>query len=38
VIFGGGRTAVVSIVSGVFAGSISCNSCKIHVDYYHIFR
>jgi hypothetical protein len=36
-IFGGGRTAIVSTVSGVFAGSISCNRCKIHVENYHIF-
>ena len=36
-IFGGGRTAVVLAVSRVFAGLISCNFCKIHVEHYHIF-
>jgi hypothetical protein len=36
-IFGGRRIAVVLAVSRVFAGSISCNSCNIHVEHYHIF-
>jgi hypothetical protein len=36
-IFGGGRTTVVSTISGVLARSISCNRCKIHVENYHIF-
>jgi hypothetical protein len=36
-ILGGGQTAVVSTVSGVLAGSISCNRCKIIVEHYHIF-
>jgi hypothetical protein len=36
-IFGGGRTAVVSTVSGVFAGSIIYNRCKFPVEHNHIF-
>jgi hypothetical protein len=36
-IFGGGRTSVVSTISGGFAGAISCNCCNIHVEHYHIF-
>jgi hypothetical protein len=30
-------TAVVLVVSGVFAGSISYNRCEIHAEHYHIF-
>jgi hypothetical protein len=36
-IFGGGRTSVVSTISGGFAWAISYNFCKIHVEHYHIF-
>ena len=36
-IFGGGQTAVVLTVSGIFAESISCNRYKILVEHYHIF-
>jgi hypothetical protein len=36
-IFVGGRTAVVLPVSIIFAKSISCNHCEIHVEYYLIF-
>jgi hypothetical protein len=36
-IFGGERTAVVLVVSGIFVGAISCNHCKNHVEHCHIF-
>jgi hypothetical protein len=36
-IFSGGRTSVVLIVSGIFAGVISCNHCGNHVELCHIF-
>jgi hypothetical protein len=36
-IFGGGRTAVVLVVSGIFSGVISCNHYKNLVDLCHIF-
>jgi hypothetical protein len=37
-IFGGGRTTVVLVVSGFFAGATSSNHCENHVELYHIFR
>jgi hypothetical protein len=36
-IFGGGRTAVVLVVCGIFAGAISCNHYENHVELCHIF-
>jgi hypothetical protein len=36
-IFVGGRTTVVLAVSRIFAKSISCNHCEIHVEHYLMF-